>query len=256
MNSTGRSKRLPGAVALLALILVGIAALLVAGAGPAYSAGLLSLGAAFQALRYGVIVAIGAGALGLIALAVAVWRRDLRPALIGGLAVVSTLALMIIPLLQWQQAQAVPPIHDITTDTDDPPAFEALVAAREKAPNAVAYPGEDTARQQRNAYPDIGPLEVKAPLSVVLKAAEAEVRDFGWELVAVADDSIEATATTTWFGFKDDVVIRLREEGDSVRVDMRSASRVGRSDVGANAARIRAYLDALEQRLNANGKPA
>ena len=239
-------------MALLGLVLIGIAALLMAGAGPAYRAGVLSLGAAFDTLRYGAFTAIGAGALGLVALAIGTWRRDLRPALIGGLVVVSTLGLMIVPLLHWQQAQAVPPIHDITTDTEDPPAFEALVAAREKAPNAVAYPGAKTARQQREAYPDIGPLDVQAPLPVVLEAAKAEVRDFGWALAAVTDDTIEATATTTWFGFQDDIVIRLREEEDSVRVDMRSASRVGRSDVGTNAARIRAYLDALEHRLDAS----
>lgn len=250
MNSTGRRRGLP--LALLGLVLIGIAALLMAGAGPAYRAELLSLGAAFDTLRYGAFAAIGAGALGLIALATGIWRRDLRPALVGGLVVVSALALVIVPLLHWQQARTVPAIHDITTDTDDPPAFEALVAAREKAPNAVAYPGADTARQQLDAYPDIGPLEVEASLPLVLEAAEAEVRDFGWELVAMTDNTIEATATTTWFGFKDDVVIRLREQEDSVRVDMRSASRVGRSDVGANAARIRAFLDALEQRLDAS----
>lgn len=249
MNPSGRSNRFPGTLAVLALIMTALAALLVAGAGPAYRAEMLSLGAAFTALRYGTFGALAGGVLGLVALTIAVRRRAYRPALVSILVVVISVALTIIPLLHWQQAQAVPPIHDITTDTDDPPAFESLAAVREEAPNAVAYPGEDTARQQRDAYPDIEPLKVEAPLPRVREAAEAEAREFGWELVSVTDNTIEATATTTWFGFRDDVVIRLREEPDGVRVDMRSASRVGRGDVGTNADRIRAYLDALEDRL-------
>ncbi|MDR9438110.1 MAG: DUF1499 domain-containing protein [Halomonas sp.] len=106
---------------------------------------------------------------------------------------------------------------------EDPPAFAALVEAREAAPNAVDYPGEATARQQREAYPAIRPLLLDAPLPDVLAAAEAEARAAGWEITAVDDTRIEATATTTWFGFKDDVVIRLSETSDGVRVDMRSA---------------------------------
>jgi uncharacterized protein (DUF1499 family) len=249
MQRTRRSGRLSRTAAILALIVLGLAAVLVAGSGPAYRSGLLALGEAFGVLRYGVLAAAGAGGLGLIILITTLWHRRPGPALTGGLVVAGSMVLVSIPVLHWQQAQKMPPIHDITTDTRDPPAFEALVAAREAAPNAVGYPGEGTARQQRLAYPDIGPLQLQAPLSRVLEAAEAEVLAFGWEVAAVTGDRIEATATTLWFGFRDDVVIRLREEDDGVRVDMRSASRVGRSDVGTNAARIRAYLDALERRV-------
>ena len=79
-------------------------------------------------------------------------------------------------------------------------------------------------------------------------AAEATARNQGWEVIRVGDTTLEATATARWFGFKDDVAIRLSEVADGVRVDVRSASRVGRSDVGTNAARIRAYLAALNRR--------
>ena len=237
------------AAAVIALLALIAGAMLMAGAGLAYRTGLLPLGTAFDTLRYGVFTTMGAGVLGTLTLIAGAWGRRMGPALTGALIAVGAVAMLAVPYGHWQQAQHVPPIHDITTDTRDPPAFVALVEARQRAPNAVDYPGEDTARQQREAYPDIGPLRLRAPLSAVRKAAVEQVHAQDWELAAVSGERIEATATTRWFGFRDDVVIRLREENDAVRVDMRSASRVGRSDVGANAARIRAYLDALERRV-------
>ncbi|WP_337133744.1 DUF1499 domain-containing protein, partial [Staphylococcus aureus] len=106
----------------------------------------------------------------------------------------------------------VPPIHDITTDMDDPPAFETLAPAREAAPNAVEYPGESFASRQREAYPEIQPLVVeRASPAAVMQAAEAAAREMGWEIAGVTDTSLEATATTRWFGFKDDVAVRLTE---------------------------------------------
>lgn len=243
--------RLAGMVAAIALVLLAVGALLVIGAGPAYRSGLLPLGDAFDLLRNGVYTALAAAAAGLLAVLLALVLRRWRPALAGVLVAACAAGLAGVPYTQWQRAQTVPPIHDITTDTMDPPAFRTLAEARERAPNAVDYPGEQVARQQREAYPDIVPLLLSAPLASVRDAAEAEVRARGWELAAATDATIEATATTRWFGFEDDVVIRLREEDGHVRVDMRSASRLGRSDVGANAARIRAFLDALEQRVAA-----
>ncbi|EPC01529.1 hypothetical protein L861_16795 [Litchfieldella anticariensis FP35 = DSM 16096] len=251
MSLERRGGWLPITMAVFALVLLVLAALLMGGAGPTYRIGWLALGEAFEMLRYGAYTAVAAGGLGLIALITAVWyHRRTMPVQISALVIVGTIALMAVPFLHWQRAQEAPPIHDITTDTNDPPAFEALATAREEAPNAVDYPGQATARQQREAYPNIQPLVIQAPLTTVLSAAEAVVQDRGWEQVAVTTDTIEATATTTWFGFKDDVVIRLRETGDGVRVDMRSASRIGRGDMGTNAARIRDYLEALEQRMD------
>ncbi|MBS9403593.1 DUF1499 domain-containing protein [Halomonas sp. TRM85114] len=248
-NAPPRGKWLAFRITLIGVILAAVAALSMAGAGPAYRTELLSLGDAFSMLRYGAYIAIGAAAVGLVALIIAALYRRLRPALLSALVIIASLTMVAVPWMHLQRAQSVPPIHDITTDTNDPPAFETLAAAREAAPNAVAYPGEATARQQRESYPDIQSWEIDAPLPHVLEAAEAEAREAGWEIASVTDDTIEATATTTWFGFKDDVVIRLSETSDGVRVDMRSASRLGGSDVGTNAARIRAYLAALAQRV-------
>jgi uncharacterized protein (DUF1499 family) len=235
-------------LAWFSLLVLLLAALLLAGAGPAYRLELLPLGSAFDMLRRGVYLSAGAATLGLLALIAATFCRRLQPALIGGVVVVATAAMLAVPWLHWQRAQHAPPIHDITTDTENPPAFETLAAAREAAPNAVEYPGEAVARQQHEAYPDIQPVILDLPLGFARDVAEAAALDMGWEIAHNSLTRIEATDTTTWFGFKDDVVIRLSETDGGTRIDVRSASRLGRGDVGANAARIRAYFEALERR--------
>lgn len=251
-----RRNRKPGRwlrmAALLALLLLLVAVILVAGAGPAHRMGLLDLSAAFDMLRNGAMLALAAAGLALITLASAVWRRQVIAGFISVAVLAGVAGLLAIPALHWHQARDVPPIHDITTDVDDPPAFRALVDEREAAPNAVEHPGERVADLQQDAYPDIQPLILDASLDAVREAAIAEVLAFGWELAEAGDTRIEATATTTWFGFKDDVVIRLQETDDGIRVDVRSASRVGRSDLGTNAARIRDYLGALERGLESD----
>jgi uncharacterized protein (DUF1499 family) len=146
----------------------------------------------------------------------------------------------------------VPPIHDITTDTQDPPQFQAVAPAREAAMNQVAYPGGQTAEQQRRAYPTVEPLLLAASPDAVFDAALALARDSGWSIAGTDPEAgrIEATAETFWYGFKDDIAIRIRATGDGqVRVDVRSASRVGISDLGVNAARIRTFTAELEQRV-------
>ncbi|GHC16775.1 DUF1499 domain-containing protein [Aidingimonas halophila] len=249
MATRQRGGRFPLIMGTLAVVLLVLAALLMGMAGPAYRMEWVALGDAFEMLRRGAYFAIGAGIVAIIALLVAVICRRARPAVASGLVIIACLGLLAVPWLHWQRAQDAPPIHDITTDTENPPAFDAVAEAREAAPNAVDYPGEETAQQQLEAYPDIGPIVLNASLDNVREAAEAEMRDRGWSLAQAGDDTLEATATTTWFGFEDDVVIRLTDNDGQVRVDMRSASRLGRGDAGTNAARIRDYLTALEARL-------
>jgi uncharacterized protein (DUF1499 family) len=104
------------------------------------------------------------------------------------------------------------------------------------------------AELQRKAYPDIRPLELPVPPQQAFSKALAAAEAMGWEIVAQdpAAGRIEAVATTLWFDFKDDVVIRVAEAGRGSRIDIRSKSRVGRSDIGTNARRIRAYLERLK----------
>jgi uncharacterized protein (DUF1499 family) len=145
------------------------------------------------------------------------------------------------------KARRVPPIHDITTDTANPPVFVALAQERRAAPNGLDYAGGDVTTQQKQAYPDVTTFKsTLAPADLFSRAAKL-VTDDGWQLVDAApqDGRIEATATTRMFGFKDDIVLRVRPADKGSELDMRSMSRIGRSDVGTNAARIRGFMDQL-----------
>ena len=141
----------------------------------------------------------------------------------------------------------MPAINDITTDTANPPVFVAMVALRAGAPVPVTYPGEATATAQHQAYPDIRPIELAAPPAEAFARALDAAKRMGWEIV-VADAGagrIEGTATTPWFGFRDDVVVRVTPTATGSRIDVRSVSRVGKSDLGTNAARVRRYAAML-----------
>ena len=243
-----REGRWPGMLAGLAILLIVAAALMMAGAGPAYRGELVSLGGAFDLLRNGVYAAGCAVVVSIITLIWSVLARRSTPALMASLVIVAAAALLYVPWQHWQRAQQVPAIHDITTDTQNPPAFEALADVRKAAPNGVEYPPA-TAQQQQAAYPNIKPLVLDTAPQTVLAAAQAEAEEAGWRIARITDNHIEATATTRWFGFEDDVVIRLTEIENGVKVDMRSASRLGASDVGTNAARIDSFLTSLEARL-------
>ena len=141
------------------------------------------------------------------------------------------------------------PIHDVSTDTGNPPQFVDVMPLRAaaKAANSTDYDAK-TARLQKETYPDIGPLHLDLPPSQALDRALTAARGMGWEIVASdsAQGRLEATATTFWFGFKDDIVVRLAPEGTGSRVDVRSLSRIGSSDVGANAQRVRAFLEKVK----------
>jgi len=151
------------------------------------------------------------------------------------------------PLILRGQAKQVPPIHDIATDTQDPPSFVALAPAREQSPNKSAYGGAEIAAQQQKAYPDLHPKLLSVPPAEAVQKALDAARACGWEVVSTDAPSgrIEATDTTRWFGFKDDIVVRVRPDPNGSRVDVRSASRVGRSDIGKNAERVREFLGRL-----------
>jgi uncharacterized protein (DUF1499 family) len=146
-----------------------------------------------------------------------------------------------------------PPIHDVSTDTVNPPEFVAVLPLRADSPNSVVYgearntTPETLAEMQTEAFPDLVPVVINEPPDAVFQRALAAVNEMGWELVAQVpeDGRIEATATTFWFRFKDDVVIRIRPTAAGSIIDARSLSRVGLGDVGANAKRLRAFFATL-----------
>lgn len=152
----------------------------------------------------------------------------------------------------WQVASRnAPPIHDVTTDLSDPPAFVALRAARVDSPNGTDYGGADVAALQRAAYPAIVPAIVTVPPPIAFDRALATARTMHWS-IAAADSTagrIEATATTPWFGFTDDIIIRVTPDPTGSRIDIRSASRTTDTDGGRNAARVRTYLARLTRSL-------
>lgn len=151
------------------------------------------------------------------------------------------------PLYQLQQARSLPPIHDVTTDTENPPRFVAIAPLRQNAPNPSEYGGAAVAAMQKQGYPDIAALVLPLPPRGAFERALSIARGRGWEIVAAVpqEGRIEATDTTLWFGFKDDLVIRVAAVEGGSRVDVRSVSRVGKSDVDANAKRIRRFLKEL-----------
>jgi uncharacterized protein (DUF1499 family) len=229
------------AAAVLALLLV-----IVAGPGTKHDWWNYGVGIGMLQVAAWIGLAAAAAALVLVILLAAPrWR--VRPWVPLGALVVALVAVAP-PLILRGQARSVPPIHDVTTDTADPPAFVALQGERQKSPNGAAYGGPGIAAQQQRAYPDIKPLVVKGPPEEVMQRAIDAARAMGWQVVAsdAASGRIEATDTTAWFGFKDDIVVRVRADAQGAsRVDVRSVSRVGRSDLGANAARVRKYLAKL-----------
>jgi uncharacterized protein (DUF1499 family) len=233
--------------ALAMAVAVAAAAMLLA-SGPGTRLGLWPWQTGLSLLRWATYTAMAGGAAGLVLLVLHLLPRW-RPlgALLPAAVVAIALATMAMPLSMLSQAKKLPPIHDITTDTEQPPAFVALLGERRAAPNGVDYGGPAIAAQQKQGYPDIAPLRVaQAPAEALQRAAEV-ARGMGWQVAAVdaAEGRLEATATTAWMGFKDDIIVRVRPDGTGSRVDVRSVSRVGRSDVGANAKRIREFLAKL-----------
>lgn len=235
-------------LATLVLIAAGLALLLALASGPAYRFGLIGLGTAFPLLFQAFTIAAAAGIAGLAGFLWSRVARDRRAA--GRFAGAFVLAAVVAASLWMLRADARGhvPIHDVTTDMDDPPAFVAI-PPRDYAGRPAGGPLDpEWAGRHRAGYADLRPHRLDLPPADAFAAALATAREMGWEIVAAepGEGRIEATDTTMWFGFKDDVTIRIRPDGEGAsRIDLRSVSRVGVSDIGANGARIRAFLDRL-----------
>ena len=152
-----------------------------------------------------------------------------------------------VPLNWFLHAQQRPAISDITTDMATPPPLVATAQLRRGAPNPPAYPKENAALQ-RAAFPDIEPVLLAVPPAEAFKRVERVATALGWEIVArvPAEGRLEAVVTSPWFGFRDDVVVRVRPQGNGSRIDIRSKSRNGEADLGGNVDRVRAFLVRLK----------
>jgi uncharacterized protein (DUF1499 family) len=223
--------------------------------GPVHRLGLANFRVALLLLAGGFLLLLAGTLLALVGMLVASARhtRFARgPAMLG-----VVLGLLVSGyLLSWiARARAAPPLHEISTDLAEPPAFVAVAALRRDAHavnpseyvSRVSAPGGrfiDVPELQRQRYPDIQPLRLGLAPAAALQAAQRAAQRLGWQIDAYvpADGRLEATDTSVFFGFKDDVVVRVRESDAGSRIDVRSKSRVGLSDVGANARRVRAFL--------------
>jgi uncharacterized protein (DUF1499 family) len=229
----------------LAVVVSVIAVLLLIGSGLGTRFGLWNFRTGLGLLRWAAFAGIAGALLALAAIAVTRPRGAPLVALLVALVLAGTA--FALPLRFALRAKRVPAIHDITTDTQDPPQFVAVLPLRAGADNPATYGGDSVAALQRQGYPDIRSLHLEAPPATAFARALSTATAMGLDIVAAdsAAGRIEATATTRWFGFKDDVVVRIRPEAGGSRVDVRSVSRVGRSDIGTNAARVREFLSRL-----------
>jgi uncharacterized protein (DUF1499 family) len=187
---------------------------------------------------------------------VTIWRQGLDGMRYSILGMFLGLALLAYPGYLGYRASKLPMIADITTDPGNPPGFDVLARLRPRG--SSNYPGAATAQLQRAGYPDITPLQLEVPPKIAYDIALNLVTRRRWHVVDMLAPVpgrragvIEAVARTPVMGFRDDVVIRVSAQGAGSRVDMRSASRYGMHDFGANASRVRATLSAIEDEVNA-----
>lgn len=222
--------------------------LLVALPGPLYKYGVVDLGSAFTGFKFGVFA--GIAALILLVLQILFKRKTVTLGSTIMALLLSTIAIAI-PLSMLNKGRSVPPIHDISTDLVNPPEFVAIAPLRADAPNPVEYAGVEVATQQRAAYPELQTLHYPQSKSKLVEATKQAINNLGWQLVNIDADQgiIEATDRTMWFGFKDDVIVRITDNGSKRLVDIRSKSRVGGSDLGKNAERIHGFIEELDSIL-------
>ena len=237
------ARRAGSVIAVVAIVVAAAALALLLASGPGTRMGWWSFRTGLGFLRWVAYGGLTGAALGLVAVVLGGARA------VAAIALVVGLGAFVVPWTMQRRARSVPPIHDITTDTQDPPRFVAALARRAGAANPPEYGGAEIAAQQTRAYPDIVSIVLPEPPDRAFDRAVAVARSLGWEIIATEpkEGRLEATDTTRWFGFKDDVVVRVRPDPAGSRIDVRSESRVGRSDVGTNAARIRRFRSALRR---------
>ena len=229
-----------GGVAVASLLLLGIA-------GPAYRLG-APLGSAFTIVRWSAYAALGGAGLSLGALLWARHKGRRGPLAVAAAGLVVGVLTAAVGYGWLRVALSAPLLHDVSTDLENPPAFKAVLAERPSGSHALVRTRE-VDQLQRQHHPDLEPLVIPQPARLVFDRARLVADNQGWTIVASdpAAGWIEATDRTWWFGFTDDIVVRLTAWGTGTRVDVRSAARYGNTDTGTNARRIRRYLAALQE---------
>jgi uncharacterized protein (DUF1499 family) len=234
-------------LARIAFIVASVGALIVAASGPLHRYLGVDIEAVIAVFRYGFYLTIAGVAMGLATI-VPTRPGDRRRGFVAAfLAIVIGVAGGWVPVTWFLQAQRLPAINDITTDTANPPPLIVTAQLRRGAPNPPGYQ-QSSAALQRAAFPDIAPVVLPIPPDEAFRRADRAAMSLDWDVVAraPAEGRLEAIATSEWFGFRDDIVVRVRPQGTGSRVDIRSKSRIGESDLGANAERVRAFIARLK----------
>jgi uncharacterized protein (DUF1499 family) len=214
-----------------------------------YRIGLWSYQTGFLFLAAGALLSIFTVIGGLVALVSTLKARgsEGRAQLLIGLLLGGAVVLLL--AIKVGDGRSTPAIHDVSTDVGDPPAFDKAIALRDADANPLDYDLAANAAKQQNAYPRVKPIRTDRSVDSSFDRALDVLGSMRLDVVNVDRDDgvIEAVATSFWFGFKDDVVVRVRARGDGATVDMRSVSRVGVGDLGVNAKRIEEFIERFNE---------
>jgi Protein of unknown function (DUF1499) len=266
-------------IALFSLVATVIAIIIVRSGALDLVPALSTLAGALVLACVAILLAFGAG--------IVIWREGVGGGSYAVTAFFIGFALIAYPLYLGARAYHLPAIYDITTDPIDPPRFDAIARLRPRDANPITYAGLYTAEQQHNAYADIEPDDTTVSPQEAYDAAMKVITKRRWRVVdarppqggppaapppgarlraaadtrsspnaTARDGIIEAVARTPILGFRDDVVVRVRATSDGARIDVRSASRYGRNDLGTNASRVRNLIDDIDDVLAAPQKKA
>ncbi len=241
-------------LALFSLIATFVALIIVRSGALDLVPALSTLAGALVLAAVAILLAFGAG--------IVIWRDGLGGLRQAVLAVLIGVALIGYPAYLGARAYQLPAIYDITTDPIDPPQFDAIARLRPRDANPIAYQGLYAAEQQHAAYPDIDPEDTTASPQEAFDVAMKIIVKRKWRVVDArpprgpvagrpVDGIIEAVARSLILGFPEDVVLRIRATNDGTRIDLRSASRYGRGDLGSNAARVRNLITDIDTVLSA-----
>lgn len=236
-------------LARIAFLLACLGALTVGSSGPLHRFLGVEPDVAIGVFRFGFYIAAAAIALALATVVPTRPGERRRGFVAALLALVIGVAAAAAPINWLLRAREAPRINDITTDTANPPPLVVTLQFRQSAPNPPAYGGASVADLQKARYPDIQPIVLAVPPAEAFKKVDQAAMAMGWDIVAraPAEGRLEAIDTTRWFGFHDDIVVRIKSEGPmGSRIDIRSKSRVGNSDLGVNAQRIREFTQRLK----------
>lgn len=238
-----RPLRLYGLVAVIGIL--SLVTLALAGFGTRL--GIWHFRTGFTILKYAAFAGMAASFGAAICVVAALRTRWFRGTVLSIVALACGVTAFGVPLSWKLKVQRYPRIHDISTDTVTPPDFQAIIPYRG---GPVPYGGPGIAALQEEAYPEIRTIVLPFPAEHAFKVALQTAKEMGWEIFSVDPyhGRIEATDTTFWFGFKDDIVIRITPAVARSLLDVRSVSRVGISDVGTNARRIHRFLEKVSRK--------